>query len=288
MIKEPIMPDISICSYSFHRLLAEGKQDIFQYIADCKELGCAELDPWSAHLAKLSSGQDAIYAGHNPGQTDLTLQTQDAEYLDRVKQAARDAGLPFGCIAADGPLYAWAPDEKTQADQHALARRWIDVAAHLEARFIRIDPGCREQQPDDETLAAVAEGYRPLVAYAAEKDVRMLVENHWGCSNHPDSLLYLLDKVDGLGLLFDTNNWAKGQQGRGWRELAPYAVATHVKCLWWADDGEELTQHVGHALQLLQAAGYKGTWGIESVPRDLDEHQGVKNTIALIRKYVKD
>jgi sugar phosphate isomerase/epimerase len=282
------MPRFSICSYSFHRLLAEGKQDIFQYIADCKHLGCSELEPWSAHLAKLSKGQDAIYAGHNPGQTDLTLQTQDTEYLDKVKQAADDAQLPFGCIAADGPLYAWAPDDKTRQAQHELARKWIDVAGHLQAKYIRIDPGCPDEKPSRDVLEAVAEGYRALIDYAAKQNVAMLVENHWGCSNHPDNLLMLLNEVEGLGLLFDTNNWARGQQARGWRELAPYAKATHVKCLYWASDGEELTQHVGHALELLQEAGYQGPWGIESVPREIDEYQGVRNTMDLIRKYVKE
>ena len=39
--------EISICSYSFHRLLAAGKQDIIRYIADCAELGCTQLDPWN-------------------------------------------------------------------------------------------------------------------------------------------------------------------------------------------------------------------------------------------------
>ena len=42
-----VLADISICSYSFHRLLAAGKQDIFRYITDCKELGCTGLDAWN-------------------------------------------------------------------------------------------------------------------------------------------------------------------------------------------------------------------------------------------------
>ncbi len=54
---------IGICSYSFHRLLADGKQDIFQYIRDCKALGCTQLDPWNAHLSDLKSGDDVLRLG---------------------------------------------------------------------------------------------------------------------------------------------------------------------------------------------------------------------------------
>ena len=43
--------ELAICSYSFHRLLAAGQQDILRYIADCRELGCTQLDPWNGHLA---------------------------------------------------------------------------------------------------------------------------------------------------------------------------------------------------------------------------------------------
>src|SRR5438445_13668478 len=39
------MLEIGICSYSFHRLLSAGKQDMFAYIQDCKKLGCTQLDP---------------------------------------------------------------------------------------------------------------------------------------------------------------------------------------------------------------------------------------------------
>ena len=43
---------LSICSFSFHRMLGEGKQDIFQYVTDCKSLGCTHLQPWNAHFTR--------------------------------------------------------------------------------------------------------------------------------------------------------------------------------------------------------------------------------------------
>src|SRR5881275_2916550 len=74
------MLEISICSYSFHRLLAAGKQDIFKYISDCAELGCTQLDPWNAHLANLQEG-------------DAVLSAADADYIAKVEEAADVSGL---------------------------------------------------------------------------------------------------------------------------------------------------------------------------------------------------
>ena len=37
---------------------------------------------------------------------------------------------------------------------------------------------------------------------------------------------------------------------------------------------------------LLLEAGYKGVWGIESVPTDGDEYAGATKTIELIRRHV--
>ena len=45
--------ELSICSYSFHRLLETGEHDVFQYINDCHSLGCTQLDLWNGHLPSL-------------------------------------------------------------------------------------------------------------------------------------------------------------------------------------------------------------------------------------------
>ena len=56
----------SIASYSFHRALESGKQDMFGYITDCKEFGCSQLDPWNGHLVPLIQETEQIRAGADP------------------------------------------------------------------------------------------------------------------------------------------------------------------------------------------------------------------------------
>ena len=98
----------------------------------------------------------------------------------------------------------------------------------------------------------------------------------------PDNRLKLLENIEGLGFLLDTHNWKPPLRDEGRRKLAKYATASHVKTLNWDANGNEDGENVEEAVQLLKDAGYTGVWGIESVPRDGDEIEGCRKTIALL------
>ena len=123
--------DISIGGFSFHRLLESGQQDIFKYIADCKELGATQLDPWNAQLAPIQSADSVVKAGSDPAHAKLSA--KDDDYLLCVRQASDDAGLPFGCIAVDG-AHIYEPTAEARAANRRLADRWLEVAALLGAQ----------------------------------------------------------------------------------------------------------------------------------------------------------
>lgn len=282
------MTDFSVISYSFKNSFHDAQMDLFSWMDTCAEIGIKGLDPWSAHFAKLKDPAKQLYTGNNPGQSEVVLDAEEDEFLDQVREHAAKRGLVFGCLAADGPTYIYEEEDWKRPINRKLAKRWIDAAGRLGCPYIRIDPG-QFHEPDvpDEVMKILIEGYEDLVAYAKPKGVEILVENHWGCSAFPKVVFEIVDRVEGLGLLFDTNNWARGQQPQGWLGAASRARALHVKCRYWADDGEELTQHIGHAIQLLKQEGFAGMWGIESVPADgTSELEGVKRTMQLIEKYL--
>jgi sugar phosphate isomerase/epimerase len=275
---------LAICSFSFHRLLAAGKQDMFKYITDCKELGCTQLDPWNAHLADLKKGDDVLHVGHNPGTGKLGA--ADDEYVGRVKAAADKAKMPFGCIAVDG-AHIYEEDVEKRKANRAVAYRWLDIAKRLGAKQVRIDAGGPEDMPDS-SFAVIKEGYRDLIDRAKPAGIKILFENHWGPTKHPRNVLRLLESIDGLGYLFDTNNWAEGERDEGRTKCAKYADSLHIKTFEFDAKGNETTADLDGVFKLLKQTGYKGAWGIESVPKDGDEYAGVKKTIALIRRNVKE
>jgi len=214
----------------------------------------------------------------------VQLSPQDEAYLDRVKGAAREVGLPFGCIAVDG-AHIFEPSPEARRANRAAAYGWLEAAARLGARQVRIDAGGPEEMPID-VFQIIVEGYRDLVARGRDKGIAILIENHWGPSQIPENAIKILEAVDGLGLLFDTNNWAVGMREKGWRMCARYAKATHVKTFSFDDDGYEPSADIPQAMRLLLDAGYDGPWGIESCPRNGDEYEGVRKTIALIRRVL--
>ncbi len=274
----------SIASYSFHRLLAAGKQDIFQYITDCKVLGCSALDAWNGHLAPLVQESDALKAGADAAQP--LFSQAGLDYLARVKAAADEAGLPFGCLAIDGAHF-WEPTAEARQINRWAAYRWLDAAARLGARQIRIDTGGTADFPQEQFDVSV-EGYSDMIARAGEKGIGVVIENHWGASNIAENVIKLLEAVPGLKLLFDTNNWAEGTRERAWELTAKYASATHIKTFEFDANGDDPTVDLHKAIRLLVEAGYTGEWGIESVPRDGDEYGAAKKTIALIERALKN
>ena len=276
--------EISIASYSFHRLLGKGQQDIFQYIQDCKTLGCTRLEPWNAHFTMIHERDNVIKTEAYSSEASR-LTEAEVEYLSLVKQAANQVELPFGCIAVDG-AYIYDDSEVQRNKNRAKAYRWLSIAEKLGAQYVRIDAGGRETWEGD-VFPIIVEGYRDIIARARVLGIEVLVENHWGISTEPENLIRLLEAVPDLGLLLDSFNWAYGKQAQGWLQCAKYAKATHIKTFAFTESGEELTQNIATFCKLLIENGFKGCWGVESVPIDGDEFTAARQTIALIKESVQ-
>jgi len=274
--------ELSICSYSFHHLLEAGQQDVFQYISDCQTLGCTQLDLWNGHLPSLLDDEARSPSSFTPEYAQLS--SAELEYLAQIKAAADNAGLPFGCLAVDGAhIYEDSPEAR-QANQ-IKAYRWLNIAEQLGAQQIRIDSGGPPDMPE-EVLDIIVTGYHDLIPRAREKGSEIVIENHWGASRIPENVVRILEAVPELGLLFDTGNWPEDQRETGWTQCARYARATHIKTYAFDADGNETTVDVPRVMHILQEAGYQGSWGIESVPRQGDEVEAAKKSIALIRRVL--
>ena len=274
--------ELSIASYSFHRTLAAGKHDMFRYITDSRELGATQLEPWNGHLVPLKDSIETWKAKADPEDVQFT---QDEEtYLEQVKREASAIGLPFGCLAVDG-AHIYEPAPAARRANRAAAHKWLDVADRLDATQVRIDAGGPEDMPDD-VFKIIVTGYQDLVARCRDRGIELLMENHWGPSKVPENAIKILEAVGGLGLLFDTNNWAAGRQEEGWEMCASYARAVHIKPFSFDEDGNDPSVDLPKAINILVDAGYEGCWGVESAPRDGDEYGAIRKTLALIRRVL--
>ena len=275
--------EFSIASYSFHLLLRDGKQDMFKYITDCKEFGCAYLDPWNGHLASLVQESDAIKAGTDPLQ--VKFSPNGIDYAKRVKAAAESAGLPFSCLAIDG-AHIYEPTPEQRAINRAASHRWLEIAVILGAEYMRIDTG-GDTSMTNEQFDVIVAGYNDLIKRARDAGVKIILENHWGASRSAENVVKLLKAIDGLALLFDTNNFLPENLEQSWLLCAPYARSVHIKTFEFDENGSDPTVDIPKAIRILIEAGYKGCWGIESSPRDGDEYGAIPKTMALIKRSVE-
>lgn len=254
----------SLCSYSLHRTVEAGKLDVFGYNRFCREAGFTQLDPWNFHIARAYD---------------------DDGYLAELKASGAEVGLPYGCIAVDG-AHIYEPSAEGRTENQRRRYRWLEIAAELGAEQLRIDAGGRDE-PLDAILPALVEGYADIIARARPLGVEIIIENHWGPTNHPDAMRRLLDAAPGLGLLFDSYNWPAGTHSRAWRELAGDARLTHFKTFRFDADGNDPDWDIPGLIRLLQDAGYAGAWGIESSPEDGDELGAAQKTLALLKRCLE-
>ncbi len=273
----------SVASWSFHRLLESGQQDMFKYITDCKALGCGLLDAWNGHLVPLIREDEALRMGSNALRTSFSQAGLD--YVAQVKKEADEAGMPFGCLAVDG-AHMYEPTPEQRQANRASGERWLKVAQMLGAPQVRMDAGGTPDMPEA-MFEIIVENFRTTVKQAKDLGIELLIENHWGASHIPENVMRMLDAVDGLGLLFDSHNFEKGTQERGWDLCVPRARSVHIKSFDFDAEGNETTVDLPRVIRMLMDAGYKGCWGVESVPRDGDEIEGARKTIALIRRVVE-
>ena len=274
--------ELSLCSYSFHRLLEAGGHDVFQYISDCHSLGCTQLDLWNGHLPSLLDDEERSPSSFTPEYAQLS--PAEMEYLAQIKAAADQAGLPFGCLAVDGAHIYEPTPERRQANE-IKAQRWLNIAGQLSTQQIRIDSGGPPEMPGD-VLKVIVTGYNDLIPRAGEKGIEVVIENHWGASRIPENVVRILDAVPGLGLLFDSGNWPDDMRETGWTQCARYARATHLKTYAFDAEGNETTVDIPRVMRILQEAGYQGSWGIESVPPQGDEYEAAKKSIALVHRVL--
>lgn len=275
--------NFSIASYSFHRALEAGQQDMFRYIADSKALDMAQLDPWNGHLAPITQEDEALRAGDNYKSLSFSPETQ--AYIGQVRAAADAAGLSFGCVAVDGAHIYEDTADKRERNRYS-AYRWLDVAHTLGARQIRIDSGGTPELPDG-MFRIIVEGYRDIVARAKEKSLEVVIENHWGSSKPVENVMRFLDAVPDVKLLMDSHNWRPDEREIGWQRGAPYTTAVHVKTFEFDENGDDPSANLDRFVQIMVNAGYTGCWGIESVPRDGDEYGAVRKTRALLERLLR-
>jgi len=264
----------------FGRMLIEAPDSLLQ----------GDMDPFDFPKVAAGYGIHAIELVN----TFYYSKVNDMEYWEKFKKNCDDAGVTVGLIMCDalGNLGDSDPDARMAAvDSH---EPWIDVAAYLGAKTVRVNAA--GDGTAEEVAANAVDGLTMLGEYAAKKGINVVVENHGGYSSDANWVTGVMEQVgmDNVGTLPDFGNFCieQGPDGcikeydkyLGMQQLMKYAKGVSAKSRYFDAEGNETESDFLRIMKIVKESGYTGNVGIEYEGPDLSEDQGIKATKALLEK----
>jgi sugar phosphate isomerase/epimerase len=233
-------------------------------------------------IAKETYGLDAVeYVS-----TFFRDKAEDEEYLTQLKNECDKYGVKSLIIMVDG--------EGNLADT-SLARRnkavenhykWVKAAKFLGCHSIRVNAGGRGTM--GQMQAAAIDALSKLSDYAAQFGINVIVENHGGNSSIGKWLAEIMKSVNkpNCGTLPDLGNFYEYDRYRGVADLMPYAKGVSGKTHDFDENGNETQIDYERMMKIISDSGYKGYIDVEYEGNKLSEDEGIKASIALLKKVI--
>jgi sugar phosphate isomerase/epimerase len=234
-------------------------------------------------IAKETYGLDAVeYVS-----TFFKDKAEDTEYLTKLKNECEKYGVKSLLIMVDG--------EGNLADTSLAGRikavenhyKWVKAAKFLGCHSIRVNAGGRGTM--GQMQAAAIDALSRLSAYAANYGINVIVENHGGNSSIAKWLVEIMKAVNkpNCGTLPDLGNFYEYDRYRGVTEMMPYAKGVSGKTHNFDENGNETQIDYAKMMKIISDSGYKGYIDVEYEGSKLSEDEGIKASIALLKKVIE-
>ncbi len=212
---------------------------------------------------------------------------QDSVYLQQLKDECTKYGVKSLIIMVDG--------EGNLADTSAARRekavenhyKWVKAAKFLGCHSIRVNAAGRGTM--DQMKAAAIDGIGKLCDYAAGYGINVIVENHGGYSSNG---IWLSDVMKGVnrpnvGTLPDLGNFYEYDRYQGVTDIIPYAKGVSGKTYEFDANGNETKVDYEHMMKIIGASKFRGYIDVEYEGTKLSEDEGIKASIALVKKVIE-
>jgi sugar phosphate isomerase/epimerase len=208
----------------------------------------------------------------------------DSAYLAEMNRRAKEHGVTQHLIMVDGEGRLGDPDAAKRKQAVENHYRWVTAAKTLGCVTIRVN-AASEGSPEEQMKLA-ADGLRSLCEFADGHGINVIVENHGGLSSHGDWLAGVMKRVDHrrCGTLPDFGNFYEYDRYQGVQELMPYAKGVSAKSHDFDAEGNETTKDYRRLMKIVLDAGYHSWVGIEYEGEKLPEREGIKATLALLKR----
>ncbi|NND08219.1 MAG: sugar phosphate isomerase/epimerase [Saprospiraceae bacterium] len=238
---------ISCNLYSFNQLLTQGIMTLEEVIDFCGNLGFAAVDP------------TGYYFPDYP-------QIPSDEYIYAIKRRAFINGM---AISGTGIRNDFAqPDADARRADIELAKRWIEVAAKLDAPVLRVFAGKALPEGIDraEVHGWIIDAVKECLHYGKKHGVMITLQNHNDVLKSATDVKSVLDQLqdDWFGLNLDIGSLRLGDPYEEIELLAPYARTWQIKEHVYRNGIKEALQPTQIA-QILKESGYRGYIPLETL-----------------------
>ncbi len=257
---------ISLAEWSFHRALEKGEMNNLDF----------------PKIARTKYNLDAVeYVSIY-----FKDKAEDQEYLAKLKDVCRENRVKSVLIMVD--------DEGDLADTSVAVRnkaienhyKWVKAAQFLGCHSIRVN--ARGEGTMDQVQLAAIDALGKLSDYAAKYNINVIVENHGGYSSNGKWLSSVMQGVNraNCGTLPDLGNFAEYDRYQGVAEMMPYAKGVSGKTYEFDENGNPTVIDYDRMMKIIGDSKYRGYIDVEYQGDKLSEDEGVKATIALLKKYI--
>lgn len=278
---------LSLAEWSFHRALEAGQMDHLDFPARAKnEFGISAVEY-----------VNGFFGGKK---MDFKVAAKNKPYLNELLKRSQDAGVFNHLLMCDdeGPLSSLNQKERRESVNNH--RKWIEAAAVLGCLTVRVNLH-GEGDPEGRKTASI-DSLSRLGEFAQPMNINVVVENHGSVTSHGAWLADVMKQVGkpNVGTLPDFGNfcmshpWGTIQEGcdeqydvyLGIQQMLPFAKGVSAKTYDFDGNGEQPLLNYKKLLGIVKASGFKGYIGIEFEGLNQPEEEGVRNTIALLKKYL--
>jgi sugar phosphate isomerase/epimerase len=196
------------------------------------------------------------------------FESLEPSYLTKLQSRIEAAGSRLINVQVDAAYDLASLDEAERQRSLQLARRWIDAAATLRSRAIRINPG-RTGGSVEKSIASLKE----LNVYCVSKRLPLLTENHFGIEMNPDVHLQIREGAGpgNVHTLPDFGNYPPETMWESLARILPHAYVVSAKAVDFDEKGEHTSYDFDRCVQLCERSGFKGVYLVEQWSRKEQE-----------------
>lgn len=228
---------------------------------------------------------------------------QNKKFLKELKMRCDDNRVKSNLIMVDLEGSLGDPDVLVGDKAVENHYKWVEAAAYLHCTSIRVN--LHGIGTAEEWKQSSIRNLSKLSRFAKTHNINVIVENHGGYSSNGKLLSEVIRQVNDIhcGTLPDFGNFCmRREKGDlyespcvefydkylGVSEMLPFAKGISAKTFDFDDNGNETTIDYRQMFKMIKKENFSGYVGIEYEGTRLSEEEGIKATIALVKKIKKE